>query len=116
MSSAGRYDFRTGDLRYRLTLQEKIATRDVIGGEIVAWIDVAMVWGDVDAISGREANIANQLRAVVTLRVVIRRREGVDPTMRVLWNGDPLNIEEVVPPDPQDSFMVLLCSRGLRDG
>lgn len=104
-----------GQLDQRITLQSRTATRDAIGGELPAWVDVATVWAKVDAITGREVHAAQQLHAEITLRAQIRYRDDVAADWRALWRGNVLAIHAVLP-SPRRDALTLLCSQGVRDG
>jgi SPP1 family predicted phage head-tail adaptor len=100
-----------GGLRERIALESRITTRDAIGGERFSWQAEGTVWASVDAITGREAEAADQLNASTTLRVIIRPRE-IDQTWRIKWGTRTLSIEAVLPHINRDR-LTLLCSDGI---
>lgn len=103
----------SGNLRERVTLQSPQSVRDAIGGQSPpTWNYEADVFAAIDAISGKEANVASQLEAVTSLSVVIRPRSDVLSTWRVLWGTRVLSIEAVLPSIRKDRT-TLLCSEGL---
>lgn len=105
----------SGTLREHITFESKRTTRDAVGGEVVIWNDEGKTWAAIDAISGREANVASQLEAVITLSVVIRPRSDVQSTWRIRWGSRVLSIEAVLPSAKKDRI-TLLCSEGLNQG
>lgn len=105
---------QAGQFRERLTLQSRSVTRDALGGEIIAWIDVATVWAKVDAITGREVHAAQQIHAEITLRAQIRHRADVAADWRAQWRGNTIAIHAVLP-SPRRDVLTLLCSQGVRD-
>lgn len=102
-----------GRLRDRVTIQSRSVTRDAYGAEVVTWSTLATVWGSVEAISGREylATVggADALRATRTIRVVIRYREDVAPTMRVVHETRTLDVDAVLARG-NDEWLELMCS------
>ncbi len=87
-----------GRLRHRLKIYDKgTITRNGVGEEIPAYDAlVATVWGAVEPLSGREFIEANQVQADVTLRIVIRYRNGIRPEMRVVEGEHTYHIESVL--------------------
>ncbi len=102
----------SGLLRERITLESRQTTRDAVGGEDVTWRHEDDTWAAIDAISGREANVASQLAAVTSLAVVLRARTDVQATWRVRWGDRVLSVEAVLPSARKDRT-TLLCSEGL---
>lgn len=85
-----------GALRHRLLIQRQVSSRDEDGIERIAWEDVATVWGAVEPLSAREFIQSGQQQAAITARVVIRYRADVQPSMRIIHRGQPLNIQGVL--------------------
>lgn len=104
----------SGLLREKITLQSPQTTRDVTMGGLSApvWRDEAEVWAAIDAPSGRETNVAQQITAVITFSIQIRPRYDVRATWRVLWGRRVLSIEAILPSAAKDRT-TLLCSEGL---
>lgn len=107
-----------GKLRHRITIQRPIRTQNPVSGTITqAWEDVATVWASIEALSAREFIAAQAVQSKVAARVVIRYREGIDASMRILHKGKIYNIEGVLP-DPKSGreYLTLPCSEGVNDG
>ena len=85
-----------GNMRHRLTLQSKSATRNSIGEEVVTWADVASVWGEARPIRGKEFYEANQVQQTLDVRFIIRQRFGITTDMRLLWKSVPYDITAVI--------------------
>ncbi len=96
----------------RVAFESRISSRDAIGGTVLSWTPAGEVWASVDAITGREANVADQIEAVTSIRVICRRRDDVDQKWRVKWRGRTLSIEAVLPHADRDRI-ILLCSEGI---
>lgn len=101
---------RAGDLRHRLTIQQKSVTQNTYGEEIATWSTLTIVWGSVEDLSGREFYESRQVPAAeVTTRVRIRYRSDVEPTMRVIHGSRTLEIVAVLEPEGRKRETVLMC-------
>jgi len=99
-----------GAMRERITIQRQVKTPDGQGGHVVAWTVRAVVAAALVALSGREALAAAQITATFARAFVIRYRDDVSVTDRIVWNGRTLQIESAVDPDDDYRFLRLTCS------
>ena len=88
---------RIGRLRRRVRIEEKGVERNEYGEEIITWQPVATVWAAVEALRGRELTDRKQEGAEVTTRIIIRYRDGIRPSMRVVWGEHIYDIQSVIP-------------------
>ncbi|HUU35193.1 MAG TPA: phage head closure protein [Vicinamibacterales bacterium] len=108
---------RAGRLRQRVEIQQRIETRDEMGGVSEAWETVAMRWASIEPLQGRELMEAQQIASRVTMQVRMRYYEGLSPKHRLIWRaGDggvrkTLGIEAVISRDERDRDHELLCTR-----
>lgn len=83
-------------LRHRITFQEQVESRDSEGVLTVTWENV---WLDSDTElvdvpaevltgPGREFNATGQVHAETSARINLRWFPGLDPTWRILWDGE----------------------------
>jgi SPP1 family predicted phage head-tail adaptor len=89
------------------------------GARTETWSDAfgRYLSAEVVPLSGREFIAAAATQSKITTRITIRRRPGVDATMRVNHRGTLYNIEAVLPdPDSGINYLTLLCSSGVNDG
>lgn len=105
---------QAGLLRKRVTVQQRQITRNSYGEEVTMWSDVATVWADVRApiladTRERDEGRVNQIQATVMYDIEIRYREGLDPTMRMLYAGQTLNIHSITDPDGRRQRLRLRC-------
>lgn len=64
---------RAGRLRSKVTIERETGSGvDVYGGEVESWTPVAIRWGDLNPISGREEFDADQHRGEVSHRLWLR--------------------------------------------
>jgi SPP1 family predicted phage head-tail adaptor len=84
-------------LRERVTIEHAERSADDYGGADIAWTDLATVYAAVQPIFGtaREVSVGGQLAAIAGYRVSIRRRDDVDASMRLWWNGRTLTIHSL---------------------
>lgn len=115
MNSKGR--IAAGDLRERITFQQRAAGQDSLGAPNGAWADVVTLSAKAEPLSGREYFAAGQMQASIDVRFTIRYRTGLSETMRVVWRGEPYEI--VSPPintDGARDVLEIMCTKGIRDG
>jgi len=103
-------------LDQRITLQQRVAGRDALGQATSVWADVATVWARAEPLRGREYLAAEQAQSEVSVRFRIRWREGVTSGMRVLWRGQPHDIDGAIDVNGAKSELQLMCIAGVRDG
>lgn len=86
-----------GELRHRITIQERTDTQDAYGEPIPAWSTWATVWAAVEPQSGQEATIAmsQQQEARLRIRVRVRYRSGFSVLHRIAWQGRTFQVEAI---------------------
>lgn len=100
---------RAGELRHRVTIQEKQVTHDAEGLSQETWVDVLEARAAIDYLSGREYWSAQAVNAEVSVRVRMRYRQGIVPQMRVAYRGRIfLDILAVIPAE-RDRELQLMC-------
>lgn len=100
---------RAGELRQRITLQEKCAAQNAFGDETITWADAATVWAKVETVSADEFVAQQQFGAALTHKITIRWRANVIPTMQVVWGDRTLEVTGIVD-DNVKRQLTLLCS------
>lgn len=110
-----------GKLRHRIDIQELVAVRDPITLEFGEQ-DWVTRWekcpARVEPLSARDLVAAKAAQSEATGRMVIRYRQGVLPTMRIIYRGEIYSIEG--PPLEDDKsgrdYLTILVSKGVKDG
>lgn len=102
-------------LRHRVTLEAPPATRDGQGQLTGAWTEIATMWADCEALGTREMHAAGQEQQSVSLRVVIRHRDGITSAMRLRWRGVLYDIGGDPMPDATRQWLTIMCGSGVRD-
>lgn len=105
-------------LRHPVEIQKRTPVQDSSTGEIThAWTKLAATWASVEPLSAREFIAAQAGQSQITARIVIRYRDDVDATMRILFRGKIYNIHGVLPDaDSGLEYLTLPVSEGVNDG
>lgn len=74
-----------GQLRERVTIQEKTTTPDSQGGRTTTWGTLATVWASVVPLTMGEKLQASAVGSTLAYRVTCRYRADVTPAMRITW-------------------------------
>jgi SPP1 family predicted phage head-tail adaptor len=74
-----------GQLKERVTIQQKAVTADGQGGRVTTWGAFATVWAAVVPLTTAERIQAASMGALLTYRVTARYRADVTPAMRLTW-------------------------------
>ncbi len=97
-----------GKLNHRITLSGLSSGTDELGQPLQAWVDFATVWADVRFVSGIETIKAGRESSTSRASVRIRRRSGVDVSMRARIGSVDYEIIDIIP-DIKRVYMTLLC-------
>lgn len=100
---------RIGELRHRVTLQQKEVTEDELKQQAEIWTDMATVWAAVEPLSGREYFAAKQINAELSVRVTIRYRKDVTPDTRIVFGSRIFEVLSVVNPKERCESLILMC-------
>lgn len=100
----------SGNLRHRVTIQSYSTTQSSSGQPVKQWSDVASVRAHVYSISGREFFQADQVNSEANKKVVIRFRDGLDTSMRVLHDRKVYEIKAVLNQENRRKPTTLLCA------
>lgn len=121
MSSPKRHMAST--LRHRMSLQQEVLTQDAVGGYTRSWLEVAQVWGRIEPVGGSDARqsafnskevyASGQIQNQITHRITMRYMEGVQPTMRLVYQERLLEIRYVIDVDEGKNKLEILASEHL---
>lgn len=108
----------THKLRHRITLQSQVQTHDPATNAVeVTWADwLANEPAEVVPLSGKEFIAAGATQAAVDTRMTVRWRSGIEPTMRVVFDGHNYQLTAVLPDPSNRRWLTLMCQRGANDG
>lgn len=104
-------------LRHRVTLQEEVQTADGAGGYTRSWQNVADLWAEITTINiksyGQERFFAGKIQAEVTHKIIIRYRDGVTSSMRLVFGSSIFNIRSVFNRNENNEILELLVEEGV---
>lgn len=102
---------RAGDLRHRVTIQQKAEVPDGRGGRTQEWIDVCTVWAakKLNTLHSRERTEAQQLQSVSYETFIIRYRPGITAGMRVVCEGRYFYLQGPPIDVGRKTYMQLIC-------
>lgn len=111
---------KAGRMRNRITLQKYETSRSPVGSVIKTWVDIATVWAEVNAVSGKELIASSAEQQIGTIRIWMRYRDDISQSCRVVYqlagmSSNILNIKAVIP-DLKKTYLELLCEVGLNNG
>lgn len=106
----------SGSLRHKVQLQDEQITQDANTGEMKkSWVTVASLWSEIVPMSGREFMAAAAEQSEVRGRIVIRYREDVDASMRIVYRGKVYAIHAVLPDaESGKEHLTLMVGEGVR--
>lgn len=109
---------RAGKLRHKVTIQAPGLTQDPVTGEMLAgWTDFASVFASIEPLSARDFIAAKAGQSEISARIVIRYREGILPTMRILHRSKVYAIQGVLPDAKSGlEYLTIPVSEGVSDG
>lgn len=103
---------KVGKLRHQILLQFQKEEQDPQTGVLThSWADLATVWASVEPLSAREFVASQATQARVTVRITIRYRDDVVPTLRIIHRGKIYNVEGVLADRESGlEYLTLPCS------
>ncbi len=108
---------RAVQLTRRLVLEERGNVPDGHGGVFPNWQPLGAVWAEVDARTGREAQIGNRDTASVRYRIVVRgapvgAASRPKPNQRFREGARVFNIQAVAEHDPRGRWLECWAEEG----
>jgi SPP1 family predicted phage head-tail adaptor len=101
---------RTGLLRHKICIQEKVTLRDSMGGEIVTWEPFTYCWAQIEPLSGREYFAAKQAQASISHKMIMRYQSGIKPYHRIQWGERNFNIDAILNPEERNRELTIFCT------
>lgn len=105
---------KAGGLEQRVTIEEPRVSVDQ-GGEarVLEWVPFARVWAEITPLSGREYLASAEYRPGVTTRIRVRWLDGINASMRVVWDDTIYAIDAVLPKVLGQKEIWLMCGDGM---
>lgn len=100
---------KIGNLRHRVSLQQKTITEDALKQQSETWMNIATVWAVIEPLSGREYFAAKQINAEISVRITLRYLPGVTTEVRAVFGGRIFEVLSVVNPEERCESLILMC-------
>lgn len=94
------------NLRKRITLQKKVEAEGPFQ-PLDEYEDYITLWSEPRFLKGRNFYSARAANVKTDVEFVIRHREDLDATMRVIYKSKRYEIEGITPLDNQNAFMMI---------
>ncbi len=98
-----------GALRERLVIEQRLGSRDLIGGATGRYMYEGAVWAAVSPLMPAELAAADSLSALPRWQVTMRKRERISLRTRFVWRGKFLCVRAVLSDPREPSRMILTC-------
>lgn len=107
-----------GQLRHVVEVQQQRNVRDAEGGFMTEWFTIyPKIYAAVQPMSAREIFIASAGQSSATYRFIVRFKEDIMATQRLLYRNEFYNIEGVIPDEDSGlEYLTLICSKGVNNG
>ena len=108
--------YRAGELDQRITFQLRQSVPDNMGGNTDTWVDIALtptVWAHVRTKGGREVTQYDRVNAESGNMFVIRNRQDILESYRIVWDGEPFNIVSIPKPKSRSLYIEINAERGV---
>ena len=107
--------YRPGELDQRIEFQERISTPDGIGGSTFTWSTITNggAWALVRPKGGREVTEFDRVNGEASYLFVVRNRQDVRDSFRILWDGIPYNIRVRKQPKLRALYLEIDGERGV---
>ena len=107
--------YRVGELDQRIAFQEMTKTPDGLGGNTVVWSTITNgdAWAHVRPASGREVTEFDRVNAEAKYLFVVRNRQDIQDSYRILWDGEPFNIRLRKQPKTRTLYLEIDGERGV---
>lgn len=105
-----------GQLNRPVIIQTRGVSKNEVGENVAGWQDFVTVWAKCQPLRGQEYLAAGQMQQTTDVRFRMRYRSDITQSMRVVWNGTPYDIVDVINVDGANVATELMAVTGKRDG
>lgn len=102
-----------GSLRHRVTIERPVRTASEGGTATITWTGIGSAFARIEAVSGREIELADGVAGRVTHKVLIRYRDDVLPEMRLAAGAQVYLIRAALDTDGRRRWLKCLCEEHL---
>lgn len=112
---------RSGERRHQVLVQARVADKDALGAEVVAWKTLFPTIVGITALSGRELLAAQAVHAEISHQIeATYRPEWASPvraaSYRIVKGGRIFNIHSAQNVDERNREVLIMASEGMNDG
>ena len=107
---------KAGSLNKRIKISSLVTGSpavDTLGQPNTSWVEVDTVWGAIEPLSGREFWAQQQVQSEITVRVRIRYRNDITPSMKAEYAGKTYMIKNVIDFQEEHRELQLMCTEGV---
>ncbi len=105
------HGIQAGKLRHRLTIQQRVESRDEIGGVAFNWSDLVTRFGSIVAAKGSEITSGDQQDGRQSSEIRIRYYDQLDSTMRIIHKTKIFNIVSIIDIDERNKVMTIAATQ-----
>lgn len=102
-----------GALRERISFERRSDERDLLAGARGKWRYDGAAWAAVTPLGAGDPVEADSLSALPRWRIIIRKREGIDLSSRIVWRGRYLRVRSAES-DPREPAQMILIAQEQR--
>jgi head-tail adaptor len=98
-----------GALRERIIIETRAGNRDSIAGATGKYIYAGEAWASLMPLVPASLTQADVLSAMPRWQVTMRKREGIDPRVRLTWRGKYLAVRQVISDPREPAYLIATC-------
>lgn len=98
---------RTGRLIHKVKIQAPIESKGAMGGTDKQWVKFHECRGRVQELSGQEGVQSDQVVSKIIATCIIRYRENINASMRLVHDGKFYQIESIINKDGKSIWLEL---------
>jgi head-tail adaptor len=98
-----------GTLRERVIIETRLGNRDQLASASGRYMFSGEAWVSMMPLIPAALTQADSLSAMPRWQVTMRKREGIDPRVRLTWRGKYLAVRQVATDPREPAQMVLTC-------
>jgi head-tail adaptor len=98
-----------GNLRERVVIEQRLSARNSLAGATGKYVYAGEAWAALMPLIPSDLTQADALSAMPRWSVTMRKREGIDPRVRLTWRGKYLAVRSVLSDPREPAQMVLTC-------
>ena len=103
---------KASKLRHKMIVQNSVTTKSPTGASRKEWVDLFSIFCSFEPLSVKDILTAQATSSKIMARAVIRKREGIRSSMRVIYKGKVYQIEgsPLADPNTGNDYMTLMLS------